>query len=462
MEIQNSKFKSQKSGLTPPGGMDSGGASSDIEEILELARKVSEAAEVFYAASEETPVHFQANHLKTIQSKQSTSVSLRIIKNGRLGYAAASGRVDNQSLVDIAVETAQFGMPAEFEFPSTREFPKIKILDPEVEAVPVAEMIELGQKLIDPVVRNTPGILCDAGVSKDTFGIRILNSRGGQAEYRKTVFGLGIGGTLIRDTDMLFVGEGQESCRPLRDTGAITGVVLRQLELAKNTVSVPTKQMPVIFTPDGAASALIPSLMAAFNGRLVLQGASPVGKRQGETVFDTRLSLYDDPTVEYAPHSRPCDDEGIPSQRNSLIEKGVVRNFLYDLQTAGQAGARTTGSGNRGRGGLMSPSPSAFVIETGEATFEEMVQDIEEGLVIEQLIGAEQGNILGGDFSGNILLGYKIENGKIAGRVKNTMVSGNVYQVLKEIAALGKEAKWVGGSLLIPHIYCPGLNVSSK
>ncbi len=91
-----------------------------------------------------------------------------------------------------------------------------------------------------------------------------------------------------------------------------------------------------------------------------------------------------------------------------------------------------------------------------------MVQDIKEGLVIEQLMGAEQGNVLGGDFSGNVLLGYKIENGKIVGRVKNTMVSGNVYQVLKEIAALGKEAKWVGGGVYTPHIYCPSLAVASK
>jgi PmbA protein len=91
-----------------------------------------------------------------------------------------------------------------------------------------------------------------------------------------------------------------------------------------------------------------------------------------------------------------------------------------------------------------------------------MGADIKEGLVVEQLMGAEQGNILGGDFSGNVLLGYKIENGKIVGRVKNTMVSGNVYQALKEVAALGKEAKWVGGGVFTPHIYCPDLAVASK
>ena len=433
-----------------------------MEEILDLARQVAEEAEVFWITSEETPVHFQANHLKAIQSKGSTGVSLRIIKNGRLGYAAASGQVDAQRLVDAAVETAPFGLPAAFSFPSASHFPEVKIVDPEVESVTIAEMIDLGQKLIDPLLQSTPALQCDAGVSKEVASIQLLNSRGGQAQYRKTTFGLGVGGTLIRDTDMLFVGDGQESCHPLRDVQTITGTVLNQLELARHLAAVPSRQLPVIFTPEGVASAFIPSLAASFNGKTVLQGASPVGKRLGETVFDAKFSVFDDPGIDYAPNSRPCDDEGVPSQRTTLIENGVVRNFLYDLQTAGQAKTKSTGSGSRGRGGLLAPSASAFVISPGEAAFAEMVQDIQEGLLIEQLMGAEQGNILGGDFSGNVLLGFKIENGKIVGRVKNTMVSGNVYQVLKNIVALGREAKWVGGGIYTPHIYCPALSVTSK
>jgi len=201
--------------------------------------------------------------------------------------------------------------------------------------------------------------------------------------------------------------------------------------------------------------------MMAFNGKTVLQGASPIGNKRGKQVFDPKLSLWDDPTIAYRPHSRPCDDEGIPSQRTSLIEQGVVANFLYDLQTAALAGTRSTGNGSRG-GGLPTPAPSTFIIAPGQTTFEEMVSDIKEGLVIEQLMGAEQGNILGGDFSGNVLLGYKVESGKIVGRVKDTMVSGNVYQVLKEVTAIGSQPEWVGGLLYTPPLYCPHLSVATK
>jgi PmbA protein len=432
-----------------------------VEEILEKARKVAEAAEVFLVTAEETPVQFEANRLKHVQGKQSTSVALRIIKNGRLGYATGTDVNDSQSLVENALETASFGTKARFELPPTTPYPQVDIFDSDVESLPVEKMADLGEKLIALVTEHTPDIVCEAAVEKETIALRIINSRGGQAEYKKSVFGIGVVGNLVRDTDMLFVGEGQSSCHPLTNVGEIAKVVLKQLDLAKNQASAPTKHLPVIFTPEGVISALISPLMAAFNGKTVLQGASPIGKRLGERVFDDKLSLFDDPTIAYRPHSRPCDDEGVPSQRTPLIEKGVVASFLYDLQTAALAKTKSTGSASRG-GGLPIPSPSTLVIAPGKATFDEMVGDIKEGLVIEQLMGAEQGNILGGDFSGNVLLGYKIESGKIVGRVKNTMVSGNVYQLLKEISAIGSQPKWVGGVLSTPPIYCPRLSVASE
>jgi len=261
---------------------------------------------------------------------------------------------------------------------------------------------------------------------------------------------------------MLFVGDSHSSCQPIREPGIVIDTVLQQLELAKNQATVPTKSLPVVFTPHGVASALVMPLMAAFNGKAVLEGASPIGHKLGEMVFDRKLQLWDDATVSLRPSSRPCDDEGVPSQRTPLVEAGRVASFLYDLQTAALASTRSTGNGSRGHGGLPAPSPSAFVVAPGDATFDDMVGDIREGLVVEQLMGAEQGNILGGDFSGNVLLGYKVENGRIVGRVKDTMVSGNVYQVLKEIVALGREVRWVGGFLQTPHIYCPAISVASK
>ena len=432
-----------------------------MEKILSLARKSAEEAEVFEVTSEETQVRFEANKLKQLQTNQRTSVALRIIKDGRLGYATATGTGDAGELVAGAVETAAFGTVARFHLPDTKDFPHIEIFDAAVASVTIKEMIHLGEEMITAVTGHTPGILCDAGASRGAISVRLMNSRGGQAEYRKTFFNLGIEGTLIQGTDMLFVGESESSCHPVTDTKKLTDMVLKQLDRAREHAAAPTRQLPVVFTPDGVTAFIAP-LMAAFNGKTVLEGASPVGDKLGQPVFDSKFSLYDDPTIGYRPGSRPCDDEGVPSQRTPLVENGVVRAFLYDLQTAGLAGKKSTGNGSRGRGSLPTPGPAALIVAPGTTTFDDMLKDIKEGLVIEQLMGAEQGNILGGDFSGNVLLGYKVENGKIVGRVKDTMVSGNVYKILKDIAAIGSETKWVGSFLQTPPIYCHGLAVSSK
>ena len=133
-----------------------------MESILAQAKKVAEEAEVFMVTSEETPVQFEANRLKHIQNKQSISVALRIIRQGRIGYSASTRIDDSEDLVSMAVETAQFGMPARFEFPSPAFYPEIEVLDPDVNSVSIDDMIKLGEELITPVTGHTPDILCEA------------------------------------------------------------------------------------------------------------------------------------------------------------------------------------------------------------------------------------------------------------------------------------------------------------
>jgi PmbA protein len=199
-----------------------------------------------------------------------------------------------------------------------------------------------------------------------------------------------------------------------------------------------------------------------FSGKTVLQGASPLGHQKGERCFDQRISMYDDPRVPYRPGSRPFDDEGVPARRLPLVEAGVVKQFVYDLQTAGMAGTTSTGSASRVATSLPTPDLNVLVMDPGDAAFEDLIASIEDGLMVEQMIGSSQGNVLGGDFSGNVLLGYKIERGRVVGRVKDTMVSGNVYKVLADVVALSREARWVGGGIYCPAVVCKGVSVSSK
>ncbi len=433
-----------------------------MEELLEQARKVADEAEVFSISHVETDAVFEANRLKHVQSRETSGKALRLIKEGRIGFSASNRTNGAKELVAMALEMSPFGAEARFEFPSLQDYPEVRVYDPEIETVTEEEMVELGQSLIDRVRGHTPELVCEASVSMGTISVDILNSRGGRATYSKSLFGINLEGVLIRGTDMLFVGDGDSSCHPLTDAVAVAATTIEQLERAKETAPVPVGELPAIFTPYGVASAFVVPLAMAINGKTVLQGASPLGNRVGEQVFDPRLSIRDDATMDYRPGSRLCDGEGVPSQRTPIIENGVVSGFLYDLQTAALAAAQSTGNASRGLATLPSPSPSTVVVENGDTGFKDMLADIREGLVIEQLMGASQGNVLGGDFSGNVLLGYAVKNGEIVGRVKDTMVSGNIYEALKEVVAIGREGRWVGGRLRVPHIYCPRLSVSTK
>jgi PmbA protein len=431
-------------------------------KVLRSAQKGAEQAEVFSASVRATTIQFEANELKQVQTRESSSIALRIFREGKIGFAIASGGNGWEALVDMAVETSQFGGPANFQFPSSQDYSKVRTLDPKVKEIAMERMVEIGKELIAKIRRHTPDILCDVQVTKGTNSISLINSQGGEGRYDRSFFSLSLEGILVRGTDMLFVDDSESSCRLPDNIDDLAGRVIWQLEMAKRKAAVSTKLLPTIFTPRGVASALLGPLVLAFNSKAVLEGASPLKDRLGEQVFDKKLSLWDDATIAYGVGSYPFDDEGVPSHHLPLVTNGVVTNFLYDLQTAALAGTQSTGNGRRVGGGFPSPAISLLVLGVGDVSFQAMVEDMKEGLVVEQVIGAGQGNLLGGDFSGNVLLGYKVENGEIVGRVKDTMIAGNVYQVLKELLGIGQETRWVGGILQTPPLYCSSVSVTTK
>ncbi len=127
---------------------------------MERAKKIAEAAEVFVVTSEETPVQFEANRLKHIQSRQSQIVALRIIRKGKVGYSVTTNPDNIFSLVDSAVETAEFGVKAGFELPALNSYPRVDTYDPDVEAVPLERMIALGEEMIAAVRGSAADFVC--------------------------------------------------------------------------------------------------------------------------------------------------------------------------------------------------------------------------------------------------------------------------------------------------------------
>ncbi len=430
--------------------------------ILELASAVADQAEVFYVESSSTPAHFEANAVKGVDANDAAGAALRLIKNVRIGFGSTSNLEDPQALVDAALETAPFGAEAKFNFPGPQSYPDVSVYDSSVESIVLEEMTALGERVIAELRAHSPEAQIEGSVSKSTSRIALLNSNGGKMNYARSRSSAGFEATIIRGEDMLFTFDSVSSIAPVTDPSEMIASVLRQLEWARDAARVDTATMPVILMPQAVSQALLSPLLAGLNGKTALQGTSPLIGRLGERIVDERFSLADDATFIGALAGRPGDDEGVASRRLPLVEAGVARTFLYDLQTAGQAGVESTGSGERGVGSLPGPSTSALVVGEGDAPLDDMIAQMEEALIVEAMLGAGQSNVLGGDFNANVLLGYKVERGKVAGRVKDTMISGNAYRALNNIIAIGSERRWMHGGLLAPPIAIGGVSVSAK
>jgi PmbA protein len=431
------------------------------EQVLALARKVAQQAEVYVVSSAETPVNFEANRLKQLQQRQVRGLALRVVVDGRVGLATTNRMEDPEALVSTAVALARYGATARFTLPEASACPDPKVFDPAVAALSVEEMVQAGQGMIDLVRGYDPAILCDAEVRSTVATVTILNSRGAKQSYRKTVMSAGVHGNLVRGTDMLDVYEGVTSCRLDRDLASLARTLIGKMELGKSLATVTTKPMPVILTPKGVAYTLLEPLKMAFSGKSVYQGSSPLSDKLGKAVADPAFGLDEDGTVDWAVGSSPFDDEGVPRRRTPLIEKGIASSFYYDLQTAGLAGTSSTGNGFRSLESLPGPAVASLLVAAGTVSYEDMIADMEEGLVVDQTMGAWAGNLLSGEFSANVHLGFKVEKGRIVGRVKDTMVAGNVFKALQGIAGIGREAEWLG-DVRTPALYFKSLGVASK
>jgi PmbA protein len=152
----------------------------------------------------------------------------------------------------------------------------------------------------------------------------------------------------------------------------------------------------------------------------------------------------------------------MPSVRLPLIDHGTVRAFAYDLETAARAGTASTGHGRRTTFGKPGISFSNLVIRPGTSDEGALLKEMGHGLIVDELIGVGQGNVISGAFSHPVALAYRVDGGEIVGRVKDAAVAGNAYELLKRIRMVGSAAKWIGGSRLVPPLLLDAVNVAKR
>lgn len=425
------------------------------EQLLDGAiAQGAQSVEVYQSSSLDRPVIFEGNRLKQVETTQAEGVSLRLWKDGRPGVAVGYGPVEPEVLIEKALAISQLNEP---ETPrlaegSKRDFGSVG------QSMSVERLIDQGKEAIALIRSHFPEAVCEAELSCNIENTRLITSKGLDYCHQDTTLGGYLNAELIDRDDFLSVGDGVIG-RDRLDVIATANSIMQRMHWASRTVPPLNGQLPVIFTPK-AADLLWDTLRAALNGKNVREGTSPWANRWGDRVVSEAVTLYQDPSI--GPYSCPFDDEGILTKPITLVESGIVKSWYTDLtigaasQTPGVNGS--TGNGIRpGLGGYPTPGLINLLIDPGVLLWESLVSQQKDAIVVDQIMG--EGGDITGNLSINLDVGYRVKDGEIIGRVKDTMVSGNAYTALSNLIALGCDSQW-SGSTYTPSVVLEGLSVT--
>lgn len=430
---------------------------SALDQILKLATQKAEAVEIYYLSTQETPIKFENNRLKSLQTKAQQGVALRLIYQGRLGFASSTDLTRVEDLVEGAIQTAKFSDMAQFQFASSYNFNSPKL---EGNLPNVNQLIASGQEIIERIHNYHPDILVNIDFNIQNKNIKILTNTDVYAQRFNQLVNVNISGNLVRNEDFLQISTSDViSDRPL-DINKLLEKLIQKYRWAENSAKITTGNFPVFFTPTALGKAIARLFKTVLSGQVVELKASPLADQVGETMFDPRFTLFEDPNI--GPYACPFDDEGMPTMVKTFIEAGTLKSFYWDQQWAARAGCKSTGNGFRD--GLSQPTPSLInlSISPGLASERALISNIKEGLIVDRVLGGGQSNQLAGEFSVNLDLGYKVEKGEVTGRVKNTMVAGNIFEAFQNLVDIGNFPELVGNSYYLPCIVFQNLGVATR
>ncbi len=430
-------------------------------ELLQQLRRRAEQVEVVEIQAESTLVNFESNRLKGSQVEETRGTAIRVVCEGKLGFAASSDPGAQDKLVSNAFESAEFGESIPIHFPGGQAGPAVFTFDPVIRDLPIPRLVEMGREMVDAILKVEPSAKVMLKLERRVEHMTLDNQAGAHVVYDKTPLSIFMETGLIQGDDVLLLESQTGTTAWDEDYLEIARQQVELLEQARRRAEVHSGRMPVLFTPAGTLALAFPLIMG-IDGKNVYTGTSPVAGKLEHKLFDSEISVVDDGALDGRIASAAYDDEGVPHRRNGIVEQGVLKSFLYDLKTAAQAGVESTGNAGRGLFSAPYPQPTNFLILPGSTYLQEMIASIQEGVLVDQVLGLGQGNILSGAFSNPVGLGFKIERGEIVGRVKDISIAGNIYEVLEHVAAVSRETQWVFSSFNLPYILLPEMNVVAK
>ena len=231
---------------------------------------------------------------------------------------------------------------------------------------------------------------------------------------------------------------------------------------ATNPQNIPAGKYDIVFDHLPYAN-IIAHVADAASIFAVESGLSCLGSRIGDQIGSDIINLVDDATLVNGFNSTSFDAEGVPTRRNQIIEKGILKTYLHNTSTAKRYGTQTTANA-----GLISPEAFNIELEAGDYSKEELISQVKRGLYLTNVWYTRFQNYNTGEFSTIPRDGaFLIENGKITHPVKNIRLSDNILNIIKSTKALGKKSVQIQGwevetPTIIPKALVKSLNITQS
>lgn len=426
------------------------------ESALNLALKNAEYAEVYMEKEKSIDVDIQKNEINFAKEEFTYGISIRVILEGKMGFSYTTNIDKISETVQNAVFNAKSNIEDKyFDFAQQSKYNPVKDLyDKKNESMNIESSIEFAKTMIDTVEEEN----CEptsGGFSAGRTESLILNSNGVDCREIGTSFSGFIAVNAEDNGEISTAYEGDSS--RLFDINP-EWIADNACEIAKNSLNgkpVETKDMDVLLDYR-AASGLLGTFVSAINADNVQRGRSIFAKEMDNEVVSPSLSMYDDSTLEGGLASAISDGEGTPAQKTPIVQDGILKSFIYDIYTSKKGNTESTGNGMRSSfADMPAVGLSNFILEFGDIL---EISDIKEGILVTDVLGAHTANPISGDFSVEANNAFKIENGEISGPVKKAMLSGNIFNVMKNASGGSKEIRQLG-PFVIPRILAPSLRV---
>ncbi|UCC59041.1 MAG: TldD/PmbA family protein [Candidatus Bathyarchaeum sp.] len=425
-------------------------------------RRGAEEAEAFLSMLSSTSINIERGQIVRSTKRIDQGLGVRAIYRKSVGFSYTN-TLSIKNIEDAATKAFKFARASRPDtkwqnLPNPRRLNETKdTYDKRLESISSDELVKMAAVMLDAVEAYDKRVLSVAGgVGTSLIHTVIVNSHGVEAYDRGTAVGCSME-TIARDgndvTPACFEVNAERIYRI--DPEGVGKEAARQAVSSLKAKKIESRSLPVIFTQAAFRCLLYFTLINAVKADYVQRERSALKGKIGEKVASDLVTVYDNGLLEGGLLTRKFDGEGVPCQKTLVIEKGILKHFLYDNYSANKSGAESTGNASRTGLAPYASTPvleaSNFVFTSGNTAPDELVGEVEEGLIVYGVQGAHSSNPESGEFSVVATPVWKIEGGSVVYALRGVMLTGVIFDVLKNVSALGNNMRKIG-QLVAPWI----------